>query len=100
MSSINAIRAAAPLNLVNPTNSWQAATPTTSFQELLAQSWEQTQGLNTQATSSIESSLIGDDLSMVESFTAIREADIALRLTMQIRNKLVDAYQELQQLRF
>lgn len=100
MSSINAIRAAAPLNLVNPTSSLQAAAPATSFQELLTQSWEQTQGLNVQATTSVENGLISDDLSMVESFTAIREADIALRLMMQIRNKLLDAYQELQQLRF
>jgi len=37
---------------------------------------------------------------MVETFTALREADLSLRLMIQIRNKLVDAYQELQQLRF
>ena len=37
---------------------------------------------------------------MVESFTAMREADLALKLTMQIRNKLLDAYNEIQQMRF
>ncbi|MBI1345890.1 flagellar hook-basal body complex protein FliE [bacterium] len=100
MSSLNAITAARPLSIVPPAMALQESAPATSFSELLSASWEQTQALNAQATNSIENSLIGEDLSMVESFTAVREADIALRMMMQIRNKLVDAYQELQQLRF
>lgn len=70
------------------------------FQELLSQTWQQTQQLGNGSERLIEQSLIGDDLSMVESFTALRESDLALRLMLQIRNKLVDAYQEIQQLRF
>jgi flagellar hook-basal body complex protein FliE len=70
------------------------------FQELLSQSWTGTVKQNADAQQMIESSLAGDDLAMVETFTALREADLSLRLMMQIRNKLVDAYQELQQLRF
>lgn len=70
------------------------------FQELLATSLQQVQGLNAEAQSAVAQSLVGEDLSMVETFTAVREADLALKLMLQIRNKLVDAYQELQQLRF
>jgi flagellar hook-basal body complex protein FliE len=70
------------------------------FAELLQQSLEQVQGMNADANAAVQNSLIGDDLSMVETFTAVREADLAVRLLLQVRNKLVDAYQEIQQLRF
>ena len=72
----------------------------TGFQDLLAQTWTDTAKQNDAAQRAVETSLAGDDLAMVETFTALREADLSLRLMIQIRNKLVDAYQELQQLRF
>lgn len=75
-------------------------TSETGFANLLSQSWNDTQAITQRAQTSIEQNLVSSDLSMVETFTAMREADVALRLMMQIRNKLVDAYQELQQLRF
>lgn len=100
MNAMQGISAVNSLQLANPASVLQDATPATSFQELLSQTWNETQGLNADAVSAVENSLMGDDLSMVESFTAIREADISLRLMMQIRNKLLDAYQELQQIRF
>ncbi len=70
------------------------------FQDLLLRTWQDTQQLTGNSRAAVESSLIGDDLAMVETFTAMRESDIALRLMMQVRNKLIDAYQELQQMRF
>lgn len=75
------------------------APPPTGFQDALWQALSQVNSLNTEAQQSVEQSLVGDDLTMVESFTAVREADLALRLMIQIRNKLLDAYQEIQQLR-
>lgn len=82
------------------TASGVSSTSGTGFNTLLQQAWTDTRSLSEQSQASIESSLVGGDLSMVETFTAMREADVALRLMLQIRNKLVDAYQELQQLRF
>jgi flagellar hook-basal body complex protein FliE len=78
-----------------------ASTPaTTSFRELLERSLGDVAALQTESQTAVQDSLIGEDLSMVETFTALREADLALKLMVQIRNKLVDAYQELQNLRF
>ncbi|HET6424296.1 MAG TPA: flagellar hook-basal body complex protein FliE [Planctomycetaceae bacterium] len=71
-----------------------------NFQELLLQALETTKDLNAESQANVQQSLLGDELSMVETFTAMREADLALKLTMQIRNKLVDAYNEIQQMRF
>lgn len=70
------------------------------FQELLMQSLQDVRGVNANAAEAIQHSITGSDLSMVETFTAMREADLAMRLMLQVRNKLLDAYNEIQQLRF
>src|SRR5262245_78553 len=70
-----------------------------NFQDALLQSLVQVQSINAHAQTSIAHSLAGNDLTMIESFTAVREADLALRMMIQIRNKLLDAYQEIQNLR-
>jgi flagellar hook-basal body complex protein FliE len=96
----------AAVGLISP-DAWPMPSPPVrsqpaagGFQELLTASLEQMQGLSARSQSAVQQSLVADDLSMVETFTAMREADLALRLTLQIRNKLVDAYNELQNLRF
>lgn len=70
--------------------------PTVSFADLLSQSLDATNGQQQQMHSQIAGSLTGSDLSMVETFSAAREADLALKLTLQIRNKLIEAYREIQ----
>lgn len=80
--------------------SLQATGAATGFQEMLLEALKTTQSLSAESQSSIQQNLLGDELSMVETFTAMREADLALKLTMQIRNKLLDAYNEIQQMRF
>lgn len=69
------------------------------FQDLLLKSLSETGQLNQTAQSRIEQNLTGGDITMAETFTSLREADLALRMMIQIRNKLLDAFQELQQLR-
>lgn len=69
-----------------------------SFDQLLGQSLSEVNQLGHRAGQQVQQSLLGDDLTMVESFTAIREADLALKLMMQVRNKLVEGYQELQRM--
>ena len=69
------------------------------FQDALWQALSQANSINSNAQQTVEQSLVGEDFTMIESFTAVREADLALRMMIQIRNKLLDAYQEIQQLR-
>lgn len=89
-----------PPMIAGPIHGMEPAAPSNfNFQDALLQAMGQVQGMNQQAQTSIENSLTGNDLTMVESFTAVREADLALRMMIQIRNKLLDAYQEIQQLR-
>ncbi len=88
-------------NIASPAAPSIAATGApTGFQEMLLEALQSTQDLNAKSQSAIQQNLIGDEMSLVESFTAMREADLALKLTMQVRNKLLDAYNEIQQMRF
>ena len=69
------------------------------FQDLLLGMLRSTNDLQQQADAAIEESLIGGDISQIEVFASVKKADLALRMMLQVRNKLVEAYQEVQQLR-
>jgi len=70
-----------------------------SFQDVLLKSLEQVNELDRQSQAIIAGALTGDDYTQAEVFTAVKKADMALRTMLQIRNKLLDAYNELQNLR-
>ena len=70
-----------------------------SFSQLLVDSLAETSRLDLQAHTAIERQLSGEDVTQVEVFTAVKKADLSMRMMLQIRNKLVDAWQEIQQLR-
>src|SRR5262245_44247436 len=62
-----------------------------SFAEYMLQSLDQVNSMQQEANSAIESMATGGDVNPAEVLTAVQKADLAFRLTMQIRNKLVAA---------
>src|SRR5689334_8454822 len=68
------------------------------FQDFLFKSLEQVNELDRQSQSLIAGALTGEDLTQAEVFTSVKKADLAFRTMLQIRNKLVDAYNELKDL--
>ena len=52
-----------------------------------------------QADEAVESLFTGGDASPAEVLTAVQKADLAFRMLMQTRNKLVQAYQEIKDIR-
>ncbi len=51
------------------------------------------------ADQAVEQLATGGDVSPAEVLTAVQKADIAFRMMMQIRNKIVSAYEEVQNVR-
>ncbi|MCC9644893.1 flagellar hook-basal body complex protein FliE [Rhodopirellula sp. JC740] len=49
------------------------------------------------ADAMVHSMLTGGDVNEAEVLTSVQKADLAFRMLMQIRNKLMDAYREIQQ---
>ena len=70
-----------------------------SFKDYLLSSLDQVNSMQAEANKAIESMATGGDTNPAEVLTAVQKADLAFRLTMQIRNKLVAAYQEVQNIR-
>jgi flagellar hook-basal body complex protein FliE len=70
-----------------------------SFQNFLTDSLKQVNSMQAEANQAVENMATGGEVNPAEVLTAVQKADLAFRLTMQIRNKLVAAYQEIQNIR-
>lgn len=74
------------------------AAPTTdggkSFAETLSDSISKVNDLQKDADKAIGDLVSGKSQNIHETMMAVSKADLAFRMTMQVRNKIVEAYQE------
>jgi flagellar hook-basal body complex protein FliE len=70
-----------------------------TFKQQLLDSIDQVNSMQAQANRAVEDLAGGEDVNPAEVLTAVQKADLAFRMMMQIRNKLVQAYQEVKDLR-
>lgn len=77
----------------------QSASTPREFQEVLLDALGETNRLESESQAAIAQGLTGGDLTNAEVMASARKADLALRMMLQVRNKLVDAYREVQQMR-
>jgi flagellar hook-basal body complex protein FliE len=82
-----------------PTEGGAAATSTGSFTGLLRDGVLQVNSMQHDATSQINELLTGGDVNQAEVFTAVQKADMAFRMLVQVRNKLMAAYEEINNIR-
>jgi len=76
------------------------ATPGTSFSDLLARGIQDVSASEQQAQTMVARSLAGDEVSSAEVFTAVKKADLSLKMMLQIRNSLMNAFDEIQKMQF
>ena len=72
---------------------------TSSFKDYLLDSIQQVNDMQQQADSAVEKLATGGDVSPAEVLTAVQKADLAFKMMLQVRNKLVQAYEEVQAIR-
>lgn len=70
-----------------------------SFRDLLLGSIHEVNMLQQNADKAVETLMTGGEIGTAEVLTAVQKADIAFKMMMQIRNKLVGAFQEIQGIR-
>jgi flagellar hook-basal body complex protein FliE len=70
-----------------------------SFKDMLLDSIKQVNTMQQDADKAVETLFTGGDVNPAEVLTAVQKADLAFRMMMQIRNKLVAAYEEIQNIR-
>lgn len=69
------------------------------FAAALKDQLEQVSQMQNEANEGIQRLMTGESENITEVFTAARKAEVAFTLLMEIRNKLVDAYSEIRQIR-
>jgi flagellar hook-basal body complex protein FliE len=69
------------------------------FKNILIEALNQVNTMQSQANEAVEQLVTGGDVNPAEVLTTLQKADISFRMMMQIRNKLVSAYQEINNIR-
>jgi len=69
------------------------------FAALVREQLAQVARMQNEANERVQELLTGRSESMTEVFTAARKAELAFSLLMEIRNKLIDAYNEIKDMR-
>jgi flagellar hook-basal body complex protein FliE len=70
-----------------------------SFKDVLLDSIREVNSMQQEANRAVETLATGGDVNPAEVLTAVQKADIAFRMMMQIRNKVVQAYDEVKNIR-
>jgi flagellar hook-basal body complex protein FliE len=70
-----------------------------SFKEFLLEALDHVNDMQQQADVAVEQLMTGNEVNPAEVLTAVQKADLSFRMMMQIRNKLVQAYQEIKEIR-
>lgn len=76
-----------------------AKSPESDFKSLIMESINQVNDMQQNADVAIETLMTGGDINPAEVLTAIQKADMSFRMMQQIRNKLMDAYREIKEIR-
>jgi len=89
----------APLPALESLSGPPATEGTASFKDFLLESIQQVNSMQQDADQAVEKLFSGGDVTPAEVLTAVQKADIAFKLMLQVRNKIVDAYNEVQAIR-
>lgn len=68
------------------------------FAKVLTNEVKDVNSMQIDANDMVHSLLTGGDVNEAEVLTAVQKADLAFRMLLQVRNKLVEAYREVQQI--
>ncbi len=79
----------------------QQVSPVTgkSFTDFMVDSLNEVNRLQTEADAGVQRLLTGESNNVAEVFATSNKAGIAFDLLMEVRNRLIDAYREIQQMR-
>ena len=70
-----------------------------NFKSVLLDSIKNVNEMQVDADKAVEALFTGEDVSPAEVLTAVQKADLAFRLTMQMRNKVMEVYREIRDIR-
>lgn len=93
-SNLNPAAALSQLGGAKPSNEGTGA-----FKDMLLGSIQDVNKMQQQADQAVETLMTGGEADPAEVLTAVQKADLAFRLMMQMRNKMMQVYQEVKEIR-
>lgn len=69
------------------------------FANMMVDGFKQVNEMQNSANSQMEQLMTGGDVNQAEVFTSMQKADMSFRMLVQIRNKLMQAYEEINSIR-
>jgi len=99
MNTINNALQVAQTSLPPAPNANTEASGAGSFKDMLLDSIQDVNSMQQQADQAVETLMTGGDANPAEVMTAVQKADLAFRLMMQMRNKMMQVYQEVKDIR-
>ncbi len=88
----------APVSPRSPAGTAASGTVSNPFLDLVAGKVQEVNAGQQHADQLVHRMLTGDDVNQAEVLTAVQKADLSFRMMLQMRNKLMDAYREIQQI--
>lgn len=76
-----------------------ASPPQASFKDMMLEAIDQVNAMQQDADRTVEQLLTGGDVNPAEVLTAVQKADLSFRMMLQVRNKLLQAFQEIKEIR-
>jgi flagellar hook-basal body complex protein FliE len=82
-----------------PKGAVQGAGETASFKDFLIKSIQDVNTAQQDANTAVETLMTGGDVDPASVLTAVEKADLAFRMMLQMRNKVLQVYQEVRDIR-
>ena len=95
ISSLRILPAEADVSLLRPSGSEESG-----FREVLHSAIDDIQQLESQAQTKVAGVLDGTGTDVHSALIAVEKADLSFQLMMQVRNKIVSAYEEISRMQF
>src|SRR5262245_28721428 len=100
MNSINSTTTTAtPPGTLTPRSNEAVGADQASFTDFLLKSIQDVNSAQQQANQAVESLMTGGDADPASVLTAVEKADLAFRMMLQMRNKVMQVYQEVRDIR-
>jgi flagellar hook-basal body complex protein FliE len=99
VSHITPLSAAPPLSTSLPVTATSRSTDGAAFKDFLLGPLSEVNTSQQQAAAMVEQLYTGGDVNPAEVMVSVQKADMAFRLLLQLRNKLLAAYEEVKNIR-
>lgn len=99
MNSIQSTTARTPNALPEPAKSAATSGDTATFKDFLIKSMQDVNSAQQDANQAVETLMTGGDVDPASVLSAVEKADLAFRMMLQMRNKVMQVYQEVKDIR-